>query len=110
MPSWLPTVIFVPLVGFGLYRRYKRSFGKQPYTPKRMIARMVLLAVVLTVFVASAPQELAQYGLAGVGALLGIALGVVALRTTRFDLDGEEKSYTPNGWIGLVVTALFIGR
>jgi hypothetical protein len=29
---------------------------------------------------------------------------------TRFEVSEAGKSYTPNGWIGLLVSALFIGR
>jgi hypothetical protein len=109
MPTWLPTAIFVPLVGFGLYRRFKRTFGTQPFTPKRMIARMVLLVLIAVALAATAPTS-RDLAAAGAGTVLGVGLAILGLTYTRFALTPEGKTYTPNGWIGLVVTALFVGR
>lgn len=109
MPSWALTAIFVPLVGFGLYRRFKRSFGTQPFTPKRMIARMVLLTLIALALAATAPttRDLAA---AAAGTVLGIGLAMLGLTYTRFHQTPAGKTYTPNPWIGLVVTTLFVGR
>jgi hypothetical protein len=41
--SWLPTLFFVPLAAFGLYRRAKRTLGQQAIAPNRMALRMIML-------------------------------------------------------------------
>ena len=107
--SWLPTLALTPLVAFGLYRRYKRSFGRQALAPKRMMARMALLVIVCGVFVAWTPTASGLAAAAG-GAVFGIALAWVGLAHTKLDVSAEGAFYTPNKWIGLGVMALFIGR
>jgi hypothetical protein len=110
MPSWLPTVILVPLVGFGLYRRFRRTFGRQDVTPRRMALRMVLLGALCALLVATAPASPANLGAAAAGLGLGVCLAVVGLRLTKYEVTDAGRFYTPNGWIGLAVTALFLGR
>jgi hypothetical protein len=39
-----------------------------------------------------------------------VVLAVIGLRLTKFEATPEGRFYTPNGWIGLGVTALFLGR
>ncbi len=108
--SWLPTVIAVPLVAFALYRRLRRSFGRQPVTPKRMTARIVLLCVVSVVLLMGSSPTSTSLGAASAGLVLGVALAVVGLRLTTFEVTAAGKFYVPNKWIGLAVTALFLGR
>jgi predicted alpha/beta-fold hydrolase len=107
--SWLPTLIFVPLVAFALYRRVKRTFGRQPITPKRMVARMILLSILSVVFLAWMPTA-KGFTAAAIGTSLGGILAVYGLRHTRYDVTSAGAGYTPNPWIGMVVTALFLGR
>jgi hypothetical protein len=109
LASWLPTIIFVPLVGFALYRRVRRTFGRQPITPKRMVARIILLSIISVVFLAWMPTTNGLIA-AAVGAALGAALAVYALKHTRYDVTAAGKGYTANPWFGVVVTALFVGR
>jgi hypothetical protein len=107
--SWLPTLIFVPLVGFALYRRLKRTFGRQAITPRRMVLRMVLLTIVCILFLAWLPT-LAGAGAATAGAIIGVLLARLGIAHTTFETTPEGKFYTSDPRIGLVVTALFLGR
>ena len=107
--SWLPTAVLVPLVAFALYRRVRRTFGRQPVTPKRMIARMALFSLVSVVFLVLFPTP-SGFAFAAVGAALGGVLASYGLRHTRFDVTAADKGYTTNPWIGSIVTALFVGR
>jgi hypothetical protein len=107
--SWLPNLILAPLVAFGLYRRFKRSFGRQLVRPRRMVLRMVVLSGVCALFLWWLPTRL---GIAG--ALAGLAVGgglaLVDLAHTELEVTADGTFYTPNRWIGLVVTSLFVGR
>jgi hypothetical protein len=109
-PSWLPTAIFVPLVGFLLYRRFKRTFGRQRVVAWRMILRIALLTVIGALLIATSPVSTASFAATIAGLALGGALAVVGLRWTTFEATSEGRFYVPNGWIGLAVTALFVGR
>lgn len=109
MPGWLSTALFVLLVGFMLYRRYRRTFGPQRIVIWKIVLRITLLTLVAAGFIWSQPT---LWGLvAGAsGGTLGLGLGIFALRHTRFEATAQGSFYTPNGWIGLAVTALFLGR
>jgi hypothetical protein len=105
----LPTLLLVPLVGFALYRRLKGSFGRQPLIASRMIVRIVLFAAICAFFLASSPLPSAVLA-AGVGLTAGVGLAFVGLRHTTVERTAKGSFYTPNKWLGLVVTALFVGR
>jgi hypothetical protein len=109
MPSWAPTVIFVPLIGLLLYRRFKRTFGRQRVQPGRMWFRIALLgalAIVSTLLSRSGIGILS----AQAGAVVGIVLGVVGLRHTHYERVGDDRFYTTKPWVGIAVSALFLGR
>jgi hypothetical protein len=108
--TWLLTLLLVPLIGFALYRRLKGTFGKQRLAPRRMVVRMVLLSVVCTLLVGTSPPPPAGLIAAAAGIAGGVLLAVVGLRLTTFETTSDGKFYTPNGWIGLGVAALLLGR
>lgn len=109
-PNLIAPIVIAPLIVWRLYYRMRRSFGRQPIRPKRMWARVGFL-VLVSLLVASEgfinPRLAAGLGIGLVG---GVVLGIVALRLTRFEIDGKNDCYFPNLWIGLGLTALFIGR
>lgn len=107
--SLLPTLLAVPVVGLLLFRRYRRAFGRQVFAPTRMVLRMLLLVVLAGMMLVTARSG-PSFAAAAVGAVAGGVLGVVALRTTRLEVTPDGRFYTPNVWIGIVVTALFLGR
>ncbi|QNK03247.1 DUF1453 domain-containing protein [Dyella telluris] len=103
--------LMLPLMAFMVWRRVRRSFGRQPIQRRRMMARMVILSVIggLTALGGLHNPRLLE-GLLG-GALAGAALGIVGLRLTRFERDaaGNDR-YIPNAWIGGLLTVLLVGR
>ncbi|MDG2525061.1 hypothetical protein P6166_06800 [Stenotrophomonas sp. HITSZ_GD] len=107
-----PLMPYLTAAGMGLlyYRRMRRYFGRQPWQPKRTLARVVLLVIVtaMLVLLACVVPHVA-WGMAG-GAVAGVALGLFALHHTRIELDNGVASYTPNPWIGGVLGVLLIGR
>jgi hypothetical protein len=110
LSSWLPTLVAVPLVGFMLYRRLRRTFGRQPVTPRRMALRMILLCVVCVLLLVRSSVTTVTLGAVAAGLVLGVALAMVGLMHTKVEATADSKYYTPNKWIGLAVTALFLGR
>jgi hypothetical protein len=110
LSSWGPTLIAIPLVGFMLYRRLRRTFGRQPFTPRRMALRMVLLSGVCVLLLVGSPVTTVSLAAAAAGLALGVGLAMVGLMHTHVEATVEGKFYTPNKWIGLAVTALFLGR
>ncbi|HET7562021.1 MAG TPA: DUF1453 domain-containing protein [Rhodanobacteraceae bacterium] len=109
-PNLIVPAVAAPLIVWRLYARTRRNFGRQPIRPKRMWTRVAIFSV-LSVLVAC--QGFLDPRLAaglGVGLVGGALLGIVALKLTRFEIDGSNDCYFPNPWIGLGLTALFLGR
>lgn len=109
MPVYLPWLM---TAGFGwlYYRRIRRHFGWQPWLPRRTLLRIVLLSVVsLMLVVAAAYLPHVAPGIAA-GALAGGALGLFALRHTRFESRAGQRGYLPNPWIGGALSLLLIAR
>lgn len=109
-PQALSIAVSVPLILLVYYRRFRRLFGRQRVREGRMIARVVVLAVVGAMFLAislRSPSALA----ADVGGLIvGVALGWWGLRLTRFERQSDGVHYIPHGWFGIGIAALLIGR
>lgn len=109
-PNLIVPAIAAPLIVWRIYARTRRSFGRQPIRPKRMWTRVIIFSV-LSLLVACQgfidPRLAAGFG---AGLLGGAVLGIIALKLTRFEIDGTNDCYFPNVWIGLSLTALFLGR
>jgi hypothetical protein len=112
MPAHLTTyLIMLPLLAWMIWRRVSRQFGRQPIRRKRMIARIVIFAIIGGLLALTGLQQLAlAEGLLG-GVLIGGAVGLVGLRLTRFEVDPSKGDcYVPNPWIGALLTLLLLGR
>ena len=109
-PSLVAPIVIAPLIAWRLYARTRRHFGRQPIQPKRMWTRVgILSAITLLVGTEGFVDPRVAAGL-GAGLVGGVALAVLALKLTRFEIDGHADCYYPNPWVGLALTALFIGR
>ncbi|WP_049620772.1 hypothetical protein [Frateuria defendens] len=112
MSPHLQTVLITAAVmALVVWRRARRLIGRQPIQRKRMTARIVILAVVVVMLGASglhSPRLLE--GLLG-GAVLGVGLGLLGLRLSRFERgpDGADY-YIPNPWLGGALVVLLVGR
>ncbi|WP_426701256.1 DUF1453 domain-containing protein [Rhodanobacter sp. Col0626] len=104
-------LIMLPLLAWIVWRRVSRQFGRQPIRRKRMIARIVIFAMIGALLALSGLHKLAlAEGLFG-GVLIGGALGLLGLRLTRFEVDPVKGDcYVPNPWIGALLTVLLLGR
>lgn len=114
-PRLVTPYLVAALVVWALYRRMRRSFGRQRIRDARMWIRIgVLSAAAVLVTATLATAGVARDGEA-LGALLagiacGAGLGYFGLRYTKFEVTPEGRFYTPHTYIGLAVTALFVGR
>ncbi|MEP7042924.1 MAG: DUF1453 domain-containing protein [Dokdonella sp.] len=109
-PNALVPAAFAVLIAFSLYRRFRRLFGRQPVQPTRIKFRIALLLfagafVLLRGLLQMDVALAAAAGLAG-----GIALAFLGLRWTVFEATPQGRFYTPHSAIGLVLSALLIGR
>jgi hypothetical protein len=108
--STIQSLLVAALLVWVVYRRVRRSFGRQLLQPRRMIIRMVLLVAVGCLLAPLAVRSTA-YLTAVIGGLLGgVALGLWGAEHTRFlDADGR-RYYVPHTYSGLAVMLLVVGR
>jgi hypothetical protein len=98
------------LVVLLIYRRLRRSFGRQKVRPVRMKIRigiLILLAASLTpTAMRSAEFLFAELG----GVAAGAALGLWGAQRTRYQTHGGSLHYIPHTYTGIAVSLLFLGR
>jgi len=98
------------VVVWSLYRRVRRNIGRQLVRRRRKLFSIVIFTVVSAgLLVTSFSNPRLLLGLAG-GLALGAGLGRFGLRLTRFETTDEGHFYTPNTFIGIALSLLFIGR
>ncbi|MCO8246899.1 MULTISPECIES: CcdC protein domain-containing protein [unclassified Haladaptatus] len=106
----LPVLLTVGIFGLVVYRRFKRSFGRQPVSKKRLGLRAVLIMVVVAFIVASSvtsPVNLLE-DLVGVG--IGGVTAAIGLTFTEFEHTDDGAFYEPHPYVGVAVFALFLLR
>ena len=113
-PRLITPYLVAALVAWSLYRRARRLFVRQQVRAGLMWVRIGLLTAFTVVAIAfamigPAHDSTVREGLAA-GICCGAALGYVGLRHTKFETTSEGRFYTPHTYIGLAVTALFVGR
>jgi hypothetical protein len=108
-PKFITTILLVALVAWGIGRRVRRNFGRQPVHPGRIGLRVGVLALAGGLVVATTRNVPALEAVIA-GIACGAALGYLGLRHTRFEVTPQGRFYTPHTYIGLAVTALFLGR
>jgi hypothetical protein len=108
--SQIGPFLLAALVVFAIYRRFRRSFGRQELRPKRMILRMVILALVACALLPMALRSGQFLWAELVGAVLGVGLASWGAPRTRFQMYQERLHYVPHTYTGIVVSLLFLGR
>lgn len=108
--SQIGPFLFAALVVFAVYRRLRRSFGRQPLRPIRMTIRMALLTLIVCLLLPSALRSAQYLAAEFAGAAVGVGLGVFGARRTRFVMYGERLHYVPHTYTGIAVSLLFLGR
>lgn len=109
-PHVIVPIVAAPLIVWRLYARTRRSFGRQPIRPRRMWTRIGLLFLVTVLLAAQGFVDPRLAAGLGLGLLGGVALGLLAFKLTRFEIDGQNDCYFPNPWIGMALTVLLLGR
>lgn len=110
-PKLITPILFAALLAWAIVRRLRRTFGRQRVEPVRIWLRIGLLTLATGIIVAtSAARDARTLEALIAGLACGLALAYVGLRHTRFEVTPEGRFYTPHTYIGLAVTALFLGR
>jgi hypothetical protein len=113
MPHDFPqfgTYLFAALIIFVVYRRLRRTFGRQPMRPAQMAVRMVLFAVLASLMLPNALRSTAFAGAAAGGLAVGVLLAFWGATRTRFERAEARLYYVPHTYTGVAVSLLFLGR
>ena len=103
-------ILMAGLIAWSIYRRVRRNIGRQKLRPRRILFSLVIFFIASIALLGLSLQLPKLLPGIGGGLLLGVALGFVGLRLTRFETTDEGHFYTPNTRIGIVLSLLFIGR
>jgi hypothetical protein len=110
MISLIGPIIFCGLIAWGIHRRLRRNVGRQKLRPIRLTISILIFAGASAVLLVMSLGILKLMLGIGGGLALGVALGFVGLRLTRFETTAEGHFYTPNTKIGIALSLLFLGR
>lgn len=109
-PKVITPLLLSIVLAWTIYRRVRRSFGRQPVNVGRVQFRIGILALLAALVLASAMHATALFGAFIAGVAGGATLAYFGLRHTKFEVTAQGRFYTPHTYLGLLVTALFIGR
>jgi hypothetical protein len=98
------------LIAFILYRRVKRSIGFQPYHPRRLVIRSVILLLVGLLLLGVSAIHPISYIYEAAGCLLGGVLLAMAIKWSRFEKREGTIFYRTHIWIETLVLFLFLSR
>ena len=102
--------LLAALVVFGVYRRFRRNFGRQLLRPARMTLRIVLLVLIGGSLLPMALRSTQFLSAEVLGAALGIGLALWGAERTRFHMHEGRLHYVPHTYTGIAVSLLFLGR
>ena len=108
--SQIGPYLMAALVVFAVYRRLRRSFGRQALRPARLTFRIVVLTVLACAMLPLALASMQFLAAEFSGAALGLGLGVWGAQRTRFVMHDGQMHYVPHTYTGIAVSLLFVGR
>jgi len=109
-PRLLLPYVIAALVVWRVYRRMRRSFGRQRVQDGYMWVRIGIFSVLTILVISAIVRDLPVLAGMVAGIACGAVLGYVGLGHTKFEVTPEGRFYTPHTYIGLAVSALFLGR
>jgi hypothetical protein len=106
----LVPVAFAGLIGWRIYRRVRRSIGRQPLQSGRAAFSVLMLSLVTVgiIGVSFRSSALLAGSAAGIGG--GLLLGFLGLRLTTFESSEAGQFYIPNAHIGVALAVLLSAR
>jgi len=106
----LVTAALVAFIAWRMYARMRRLIGRQRLSPVRPWISVILFPLLIVLLALASRALPLSEGCLLAGTSLGIALGVLGLRLTRFEDSPAGRFYTPNAHIGVVLSTLLACR
>ena len=106
----LTVLLVVALVAWRVYSRIRRVIGRQRLSTLRpWITVVVFPLIALLILATSFVHPMTGAALVG-GAVVGIGLGILGRRLTRFEVTPAGLFYTPNAHLGVALSLLLVLR
>jgi len=106
----LLTAAIIALIAWRLYGRIRRTIGRQHFSARRPWFLVVFFPLLLSLMVFAVHRYPLTEAALAVGVTLGVALGLLGLRLTRFEITPEGMFYTPSAHLGVALSTLLVGR
>lgn len=106
----LVTGAIIALVAWRMYSRIRRVIGRQSLSVRRVWIRVVVFPLVIALLTFSPAMHPEALGYLACGVAIGIALGVLGLRLTSYEVTADGLFYTPSAHLGIALSTLLIAR
>jgi hypothetical protein len=108
--SLLATTAIGALIVWRLVARIRRAIGRQRLTTFRPWISVTLLPLVVCMILFGSLFNPTSAGGLLLGIVIGIALGRLGTRLTRFEVTPAGLFYTPNAHLGIALSVLLVVR
>jgi hypothetical protein len=106
----LVTFAIVALIVWRLHARVRRLIGRQRLSPVRPWITVCVFPLLVGSLALGAHPSLLLGGALTIGVIVGVTLGLVGLRMTRFEVASDGLYYTPSAHLGVALSTLVVGR
>jgi energy-converting hydrogenase Eha subunit A len=106
----LTTVAVVALIGWRLYARIRRNIGRQRFSPRRPWITLSIFPLLLLLLGFTTMTRPLMEGSLWLGVTVGVGLGILGQRLTRYEVTAEGLFYTPSAHLGIALSALLVCR
>lgn len=108
--SWV-TVALLAFIAWRVYWKFRRSIGRQRFVAARSWLSVTLFPLLLLLVGVGLRYQVPAMGLSlAAGLVLGVALGLVGLRLTRFEVAADGLYYVPSAHLGIALSTLLVAR
>ncbi len=107
--SWI-TALVILLIAWRLFVRIRRLVGRQKSKVWRHWIAAILFPVLIALFALPAMLHPDAIATLAAGVAAGIGLGILGLKTTRFETTPIAYYYTPNTHLGIALSLLMVAR
>jgi hypothetical protein len=109
-PSTLAVFALIPLLAWRVYMRFRRMVGRQRLSPARPWITLGIFSAVIVALAFATHGHPERLVWLAAGAPAGACLGLYGLRITRFEPTPQGLFFTPNAYLGIAMSLLFLGR